>query len=131
MTSLANLPNFLLYFGASVGLFVAFLVAYTAILPLHEWRLIREGNTAVALVLGGAMIGFAIPLSTAIVRSENLADMAVWAVISLVLQLLCFGALRLWRRDAAVSLARGDTAEATLLAAGSVALGLLNAACLT
>ena len=57
--------------------------------------------------------------------------MAVWAVISLLLQLLCFAALRLWRRDAAVALARGDMAEATLLAAGSVALGLLNAACLT
>jgi putative membrane protein len=131
MTSLANLPNFLLYFAASVALFAAFLTAYTMVLPLHEWRLIREGNTAVALALGGAMIGFAIPLATAIVRSGSLADMAVWAVVSLLLQLLCFGALRLWRRDASVALARGDMAEATLLAAGSVALGLLNAACLT
>jgi putative membrane protein len=131
MTSLANLPNFLLYFGVSVLLFVAFLAAYTRVLPLHEWRLIREGNTAVALTLGGAMIGFAMPLAVAIVRSGNLADMAVWAVVSLLLQLLCFGALRLLRRDAGAALARGDMAEATLLASGSIALGMLNAACLT
>jgi putative membrane protein len=131
MTSLANLPNFLLYFVASVVLFAAFLAAYTRLVPLHEWQLIREGNTAVALALAGAMLGFAMPLTVAIARSGNLADMAVWAFVSLVLQVLCFGALRLLRRDAGGALARGDMAEAILLAAGSVVLGLLNAACLT
>jgi len=131
MTSLANLPNFLLYFAASVVLLVAFVAAYTRFVPLHEWRLIREGNCAVALALAGAMLGFAMPLAVAIARSANLADMAVWAAVSLVLQLLCFSALRLLRRNAAAALARGDMAEAILLASGSVVLGLLNAACLT
>ena len=130
MTSLTNLPNFLLYFGASVVLFAAFLAIYTRLVPLHEWRLIREGNTAVALALAGAMLGFALPLAVAIARSANLADMAVWAAVSLVLQLLCFTALRLLRRNAAAALARGDMAEAILLSSGSVVLGLLNAACL-
>jgi putative membrane protein len=131
MTSLANLPNFLLYFAASVVLFAVFLAVYTRLVPLHEWRLIREGNSAVALALAGAMLGFAMPLAVAIARSANLADMAVWAAVSLVLQLLCFGALRLLRRNAAEALARGDMAEAILLSSGSVVLGLLNAACLT
>jgi putative membrane protein len=131
MTSLVNLPNFLVYFGVSVAIFVAFLTIYTIVLPLHEWRLIREGNTAVALVLGGAMVGFAMPLATAIIRSGNLVDMAVWGIVSMLLQLGCFGALRVWRRDASAALANGDMAEATLLASASVALGLLNAACLT
>ncbi len=131
MTSLATLPNFLLYFAASVVLFAVFLVVYTRLVPLHEWRLIREGNTAVALALVGAMLGFAMPLSVAIARSANLADMAVWAAVSLVLQLLCFSALRMLRRDAGAALARGDMAEAILLSGGSVVLGLLNAACLT
>ncbi len=131
MTSLASLPNFLLYFAASVVLFAVFLAAYTRLVPLHEWRLIREGNTAVALALAGAMLGFAMPLAVAIARSANLTDMAVWAAVSLVLQLLCFAAPRLLRRNAGEALARGDMAEAVLLAAGSVVLGLLNAACLT
>jgi putative membrane protein len=131
MTSLANLPSFLLYFATSMVLFAAFLAAYTTLVPLHEWRLIREGNTAVALALAGAMLGFAMPLAVAIARAANLADMAVWAAVSLVLQLLCFAALGLLRRNARVALAQGDMAEAILLAAGSVVLGLLNAACLT
>lgn len=131
MTSLATLPNFLLYLAVSVVLFAAFLAIYTRVVRLHEWRLIREGNNAVALALAGAMLGFAMPLAVAIARSANLVDMAVWAAVSLVLQLLCFAALRLLRRDAGVALARGDMAEAILMAAGSTVLGLLNAACLT
>ena len=131
MTSLANLPNFLAYFGASVVLLAAFLAAYTLITPLHEWTLIRDGNTAVALSLAGATLGFALPLASAIVHSANLADMAVWAAVALILQLLCFAAMRLLRRNVNAALAQGDMAEAIVLAAGSVVFGLLNAACLS
>ncbi len=131
MTSLANLPNFLAYFGASVVLLAAFLGAYTLITPLHEWALIREGNAAVALSLAGATLGFALPLASAIVHSANLPDMAVWAAVALVLQLLCFAAMRLLRRNVTLALAQGDMAEAIVLAAGSVVFGLLNAACLS
>ena len=131
MTSLANLPAFLTYFGMSVILLAAFLAAYTLILPLHEWTLIREGNTAVALSVSGATLGFTLPLASAIVHSANLADMAVWAAVALILQLVCFGAMRLLRRDTSAALARGDMAEAIVLATGSVVFGLLNAACLS
>jgi len=131
MTSLANLPSFLTYFGASVVMLAAFLGVYTLIMPLHEWTLIREGNAAVALALSGATIGFAMPLASAIVHSANLADMAVWAAVALILQLLCFGAMRLLRRDVSAALAKGDMAEAIVLASGSMVFGLLNAACLS
>ena len=131
MTSLANLPIFLLYFGTAVVLLAAFLALYTLIVPLNEWQLIREGNTAVALVIAAAMVGFALPLGSAVVHSANLADMVVWAGVSLVLQLLCFAAMRLLRRDVSRALARGDMAEAVLLAGTSITLGVLNAACLS
>jgi putative membrane protein len=77
MTSLANLPNFLMYFGASIVLLAAFLGAYTLILPLHEWTLIREGNAAVALSLSGATLGFALPLASAVVSAPRLRG-ATW-----------------------------------------------------
>ena len=131
MTSLANLPNFLLYFAASVVLFAAFLAAYTRLVPLHEWRLIREGNTAAALSVAGAAGGFALPLASAIVHSASFVDMVVWAVISGVVQFGCFGAMRLLRRDVVATLARGDMAEATMIAAFSLIVGTLNAACLS
>lgn len=131
MTSLAALPNFLAYFAASVVLLAAFLALYTLILPVNEWRQIRDGNAAAALALGGAMIGFCLPLAAAITHSGNIWDMVVWAAVALVLQLLCFAAMYLVRRDVVAAIAHGDIAEAILLASGSVALGLLNAACLS
>ena len=127
MTSIAGLINFLVYFSASIVLLAAFLALYTVIVPLHEWKLIREGNTAVATVMAAAMIGFSLPLASAIVNSAGLADM----VMSSLLQLLCFAAMRLLRRDASRALADGDMAEAILLSGASVASGILNAACLS
>jgi putative membrane protein len=131
MSNPANIANFLLYFITSVVLLAAFLAAYTLLTHIHEWRLIRSGNTAVALALGGAMIGFALPLASAIEHSQSLADSIITAAIALVVQLSCFAAMRLLRRDARAALAQGDMAEGVLLASTSLTLGLLNAACLS
>ena len=130
MHGLENLPNFLAYFGACLVLLAAFLALYTLILPGDEWGQIRQGNVAAALSLGGATIGFCLPLAAAVIHSASFSEMVMWAAVALVLQLMCFGAMHLLRRDVAASIARGNTAEATLLAMGAIGLGILNAACL-
>ena len=122
---------FLLYFGVSVVLLLAFLAAYTLLTHIHEWRLIRSGNVAVSVALGGAMIGFALPLASAITHSQSITDMIITAAIALVVQLACFAAMRLLRRDASDALAHGDMAEGVFLASTSVVLGIINAACLS
>ena len=131
MTAPGNILNFLLYFGTSVVLLVAFLAAYTLVTHIHEWRLIRSGNTAVSIALSGAMIGFSLPLASAIIHSQSLTDSIITAAIALVVQLLCFAAMRLLRRDARMALAEGDMAEGVFLASTSVVLGILSAACLS
>jgi putative membrane protein len=131
MTDPGNIVIFLLYFGTSVILLVAFLAAYTLVTHIHEWRLIASGNTAVAVALGGAMIGFALPLASAIVHSQSLTDSIITAAIALVVQLVCFAAMRLLRRDARAALAQGDMAEGVFLASTSLVLGILSAACLS
>ena len=131
MTSLETLPAFLAYFAGSVVLLAAFLWLHERLLPGQEWKLIREGNAAAALSVAGAAGGFALPLASAVVHSAGFADMVVWAVISGAVQFGCFLAMRLLRRDVAGALARGDMAEAIVMAAGALILGVLNAACLS
>jgi putative membrane protein len=131
LSDLANILNFLLYFVIAILLLLAFLSAYTLLTHIHEWRLIRSGNTAVAVALGGAMVGFALPLASAIVHSQSVRDMVITAAIALVVQLLCFAAMRLLRRDAGEALAQGDMAEGVFLASTSLVLGILSAACLS
>jgi uncharacterized membrane protein YjfL (UPF0719 family) len=59
--------------------------------PYREIALIREGNAAAAASLSGAILGFVLPLASAITHSVSLLDMAVWGLIALVVQLLVYG----------------------------------------
>lgn len=126
----AGLPDFLLYFATCLGLLAAFLALYTLALPGDEWGQIRQGNVAAGIVLGSAMIGFCLPMASAVIHSSGLADMIVWAAIALVVQFAAVAAMRLVRRGATHSIVEGNVAEATLHGAGALALGLLSAACL-
>jgi putative membrane protein len=128
---IAALPDFLVYLLTGVLMLLASTAIYSLVLPIEEWKLIRAGNAAAALTIGGALIGFALPLSESIRRSSGLLDMAVWAAITVAVQLIGFAAMRLWRKDAAAAIAAGDMAEAIVLASASVSLGLVNAACLS
>jgi putative membrane protein len=131
MSNPANILLFLLYFGSSVALLAAFLAAYTLMTSIREWDLIRSGNNAVAISLGGAMIGFALPLASAIMHTQSLTEAIVTAAIALVVQLLCAAAMRLLRPDGSNALARGDMAEGVFRASTAIVIGILNAACLS
>lgn len=129
--SLTGLPAFLSYFATAIGLLAVFLLAYLWITPYREISLIREGNTAAAASLSGAMIGFVLPLSSAIVHSVSLLDMAVWGLIALIIQLLAYLIARLLLPNLARDIPTGQIASGVFLAALSLAIGLLNAACMT
>ncbi len=56
---------YLIYIVTGFGLLVLFLLVYTRVTPHREFRLIREGNVAAALSLGGAVLGFSLTLRRA------------------------------------------------------------------
>jgi len=128
---LVTLPDFALYFLCAMILLMVFLLVYTRLTPQHEWRLIKENNPAAAISLSGALLGFAIPLGSAIMNSESLADMLVWGVIALVVQWGTFIAARMLIPDLPRRINAGQTAAAITAAGLSLAVGLLNAACMT
>jgi putative membrane protein len=129
--SLAGLPAFLSYFAAAIGLLAIFVLAYIWITPYREISLIREGNAAAAASLSGAMLGFVLPLASAITHSVGLIDMAVWGLIALTIQLLVYGVGRLLLPNLARDIPAGQIASGVFLGALSLAIGLLNAACMT
>jgi putative membrane protein len=101
------------------------------ITPHPEIRLIREGNAAAAASLGGALIGFALPLASAVENSVSLLDMLLWAAVALVVQLLAYAIARLLVRDIASQIEAGRVSAGVLLGALAIAIGLLNAASMT
>jgi putative membrane protein len=131
MTSLKALPSFLGYLAASIVLLGIFLLIYTRITRHDEWSLIRQGNCAAAVSLSGALLGFSLPLASVIAHAANIADLVVWALVAMVVQLLAYLFGYMILRDATQAIDRGEMSAAVVLAAGGLVMGVLNAACLT
>lgn len=128
---LATLPNFLAYLGAAIALLVAFVAIYLYVTPYDEINLIRANNTAAAISLSGAVLGFAMPIANVIAHSDTLADLAVWGVIAGIVQLLAWMVARVALPRLKEAIAAGQVAPAIFVAALSVTVGLINAACMT
>jgi putative membrane protein len=120
-----------MYFVISLAVVALFIAIYIAVTPYREINLIREGNTAAAVSLGGAVIGFSIPLAMAVEQSGSLVDMLLWSGVALVAQLLAYVAARLTLPHLATHVHEGRLASAVFLAALSISIGLLNAAAMT
>jgi len=131
MMSLQTIGSFALYFAAALIAVGLFLLAYTAVTTHHEVDLIKKGNTAAAISLGGALIGFTLPLASVIEHSVSLADMALWSAIALVVQLVVLKIVDLALREVSRHIEEGNVAAGITLAAASIALGIVNAACMT
>ena len=133
MHSLAGLGSFALYFGLSIVFLFIFKLAYALVTPHDEWKLVKEEkNVAAAIGFGGAIIGFAIALGGAASNSVALLDFAVWALVALIAQSLAFALLRFsFMPKIAERINNNEVSAGTMLAAMSIAVGLLNAACMT
>ena len=129
--SLANLAPFLAYMGVALALTIAFLAIYTLVTPQNEWALMRAGNGTASLSLGGALIGFCLPLANIIAHSHVLIDVTIWGLVALLVQLGIWGAIMLFDRTLPQRIERNEAAAGTFVAAASIAGGILNAACMT
>lgn len=121
----------LAYFGIAIVATVLFVAIYVTVTPHREFSLIRQGNIAAAVSLGGALIGYIIPLAKAVSQSEGMRDMLVWSAVALVAQLAAYGVTRLILPTLSKDVDDGKVASGIFLAAMSVGIGLLNAAAMT
>ncbi|WP_236215225.1 DUF350 domain-containing protein [Metapseudomonas otitidis] len=123
--------GFAVYILVAAALFALFQFVYTRITPHKEFALIREGNSAAAVALGGSLVGFALPASNIIAYSVSVLDFVVWVVIAAIVQLLAFFVASLVLKDLPGRIARGEHAAAIYSASVAISIGFLNSACMT
>ena len=128
---LAGVPLFLAYFLIALVFTGIYAFVYTRLTPHDEMALIRDNKPAAAVAFAGSLIGFVLPLASVIENSVDLADMALWGTVALIVQALTFFGLRLFIPKISERIANNEMAAGIWLGAISVAAGLLNAACLT
>lgn len=131
MQSLEGLPAFVAYFCLAVVLVIAFLLIYTRITPMNEFELIGKNVPGAAIALGLSLLGFSLPVASAMAHAANLIDCAIWGVIALLVQVLVFYAVRIPVPDLSKRIAAGDLAPAIWLGLASLTAGLLSAASMT
>src|SRR5258705_8399888 len=131
MSSFQDIGNFLLYFGVALGFEALFIALYMAVTPHHEATLIKQGNSAAAISLGGAVLGFTLPLASVIAHSVSLLDMTLWSAVALLVQLAVYLLVNLLLREISRRIEEGNIASAITLAVASPAIGVINAASMT
>ena len=123
---------FIIAFAAAIAFFVAFKFIYQIVTPYHERDLIRQGNAAAAVGLGGALIGYVLPLASALSHTVSLPEFAAWALLAGVIQIVAFVVVsRVVYKALAARIEAGEMAAGVYLASISIGVGLLNAACMT
>lgn len=130
---LLAIGNFALYFGISIVFLLVFKFLYALVTPHDEWKLIKENqNVSAAVGFGGALVGFALALASAATHSVSLLDFTIWGVIALIAQCLAFAIIRFGFMPRIVERIEKDEMSAgIMLGAMNIAIGLLNAACMT
>ena len=131
MISLEGLGSFLTYFAVAVAAEIIFILLYMAVTPHREMALIEAGNTAAAVSLGGAVLGFTLPVASAVTNSITILDMAVWSAVALVVQLAVFLLASLFLRGLSQRIEQDNMAAGITLATASLTIGVLNAASMT
>ena len=128
LQSLAGLPAFLVYFCTAAVVVLLYLWIYTLITPYNEFQLIRDNVPGASISLGLSLIGFTLPLISAIIHAANIVDCAIWSIIALIVQIIVYFAVRIPIPNLAARIADGDLAPAIWLGLASLAAGMINAA---
>jgi len=126
----SGFPQFIVQLAIALGLFVASLIVYVILTPHKEMALIRAGNPSAALAFGGVVVGLAIPLGACLAHSLGIIDLAIWGIVTLLLQILAFRFADIFLHHLPRRIAEGDVAAAVFLMSIKIGLALIIAGAL-
>ena len=126
--SLAGLGAFAAYFLTGAGLCALYLIIYTRITRHDEFDLIVEQkNASAATSLGLSLLGFALPLASAILHTVSILDCLIWGLIALAVQVAAYYLARLVYPNVSEDIAQNALAAALWLGFVSITAGVISA----
>lgn len=121
-------PTTLLHAGVAVLILFLGATLYVLLTPHKEVALIRDGNAAAAISLGGVLVGLAAPLALSLNSSTSLVEIVIWGVSTVMVQLLVFRLVDLLLRGLPQRIQEGEVAAAALLVGAKLSTALILAA---
>ena len=129
--NLTELPEFLMFFGVAAVLVIIFVGVYSTVTRHNELKLIKEKSTAAAIAFSGSLIGFALPLASALENSVTIFELMLWGVVALIVQIIIYLLVRLPMPRISERITADEVAAGIWLGATSLVGGILNAASMT
>ena len=123
--------NYLIHLLLAAALLIAFFIIYTRVTPYNEVLLIRQGNQAAALSLGGALLGFSATIASSLMHTADYQQFFAWAFGAMVVQLLAYVVTTRLLRMSKDQIESNNSAFGGLLGAISLSIGAINAACIS
>jgi len=123
--------NYLVHLALAALLLVVFFKAYTWMTPYDEVKLIRQGNHAAALSLGGAMLGFSMTIASSILHTNDWQQFLAWAFGAMIVQALGYAVTTHCLKMAQDQIEADNSAFGGLLGTISLSIGGINAACIS
>jgi len=121
-------PLTLLHAGLTIALLFAGAALYVLLTPHREIALIRQGNAAAAVSLGGVLIGLAMPLAVSLQASTSTVEIVIWGASTLIVQLLVFRLTDLLLHGLPRRIQDGEMSAAAILVGAKLATALILAA---
>ena len=127
----AGFPILMLHMSVTIAMLAVGIFVYIKITPYDDIKLIRGGNTAVAVSLAGAILGLALPLAFSMASSISVWEVLIWGPVTLVVQLLAFRFTDLVLKDLSRRIVDGEIGAAILLVSIKLGVAAINAAAVT
>ena len=127
----AGFPVLMLHLLVTLAMLAGGVVLYTITTPHKDFALVREGNLAAAISLAGAILGLAIPLAFCMASSVSVAEIVIWGLLAVAVQILVFRLSDFLLRDLSTRIEAGEMAPAVLLAGIKLSVAAINAAAIS
>ena len=126
-----GLPVLMLHLLVTLAMLVGGVVLYTLTTPHKDFNLVKDGNLAAAISLSGAILGLVIPLAFCMASSVNVAEIFIWGILAVAIQILVFRLCDLLLKNLSARIEEGEIAPAVLLAGIKVSVAAINAAAIS
>lgn len=126
-----DLPAFLGFFVVAAILALVYVVIYTFVTRHNEFELIKQNSVAASIAFSGSLIGFCLPVASAMLSSVSILEMVVWGIVALIVQIVVYLLVRMPMPRVSERIEANELAAGIWLGSASLAGGILNAASMT
>jgi len=124
----SGLPYLLSHFFVACAILAIGVGIYVLTTKSNEFALIRKGNLAACISVGGTLLSLSLPLSSSLAASLSIPSIIIWGFTAIFLQLLCDRIVSIFIGNIDTAVTEENFSPVITLACCKISVALLNSA---